>query len=603
MSKLLTVGFLSGAGYYVYDTVTSKAQEPPPPPNVVIPKAEITFEEPRPKPGTQTGDLLQEISPQHRQIKQSLEQPGVYAWGSNAGRVVAPDSGDPMIKRPRRIAALDGLLLRDLKLDRDLGVAVTEKGDVIQWGDGFWGKYAEATAPVVTFRGKDIVKVTLSQDRIIALSSGGTVYSLPASRADQHQRKPAEAPQTSSSWSSLFWGPGSSPAAPPTNYRVLTPTGLSWGERVVDISSGLEHCLLLTSKGRVLSAVSSFVSFPTRGQLGVPGLTWTTRPQGVPLDQPHAIPGLHGVAAAQIATGDYHSVVRSRDGQLFVFGDNAAGQLGLPVMPEASFVPEPVQLPVQALYEADKESGSAFAFFAAQKKPTVPPPQVTSIAAGGANSFFTVDAYELEEGADDKAKAKGKPKVREVADTWACGAGLYGNLGTGKWVHISASGPSKVKALSGLTEYSEAAGQKVPIRLVSMAVGATHASAVLGNATHVPSNITQNKYEPSWGSEVFWWGGNEFHQLGTGRRNNVCEPVRIEAFETADELAAAAAAAAAAAKKKKAAKMPELTGERERLELVPRTTVRVGKGGWGRRVSTEQRVVCGRYVSGVYFST
>lgn len=45
--------------------------------------------------------------------------------------------------------------------------------------------------------------------------------------------------------------------------------GLS--ERIFDVSSGREHALLLISKGRVFSAASSSDSFPSRGQLGIPG--------------------------------------------------------------------------------------------------------------------------------------------------------------------------------------------------------------------------------------------------------------------------------------------------------------------------------------------
>jgi hypothetical protein len=38
-----------------------------------------------------------------------------------SGRVVAPDSNEDLIKSPRRISAFDNVLLRDLKLDRNIG--------------------------------------------------------------------------------------------------------------------------------------------------------------------------------------------------------------------------------------------------------------------------------------------------------------------------------------------------------------------------------------------------------------------------------------------------------------------------------------------------
>ncbi|EFX00782.1 mitochondrial protein [Grosmannia clavigera kw1407] len=563
--KLLGVGAFSAAAYYAYDASSGVAKEQPVP-NVVIPKAEVEFEQAEKAQG----------SSQNRQIKSSIEKPGVFAWGSNVGRVVAPDSKETTIKRPRRIAALDGQLLRDLQLDRDLGVAVTEKGDVLQWGTAFWGEKATATELTATMTGKDIIKVALSKDRVIALSSGGTVYSLPASQSDQQLAAMSSGTTVSTSqpawWRRILWNSGST-SMPPSSFRIMTPA-LSWGERVVDVRGGLEHCLLLTSAGRVFSAVSSLVSYPARGQLGLPGVTWETRPKG-PLDQPHEVPGLCGIAVSKIAAGDHHSLVLSKDGRVFAFGDNAAGQLGVPVQPSVPFVAQPVELPMQKLYEADGLS---------EKTRLARPPRVTSIAAGGANSFFTVDAEALVDspGSSDAAKLQRKT----IADTWACGSGLYGNLGTGKWTHISANGPSKVKALSGLAEYSEARGKTVPIGPASLAVGATHAGAVLGNATHVSA---PSSTEPSWGSEVLWWGGNEFYQLGTGRRNNECEPVHIGQLE----------AAAAELKKPNA----EMTGQRERLELLPRATVRLGERGKGRKVSTQQHIVCGRFVSAVYLST
>ena len=37
-----------------------------------------------------------------------------------------------------------------------------------------------------------------------------------------------------------------------------------------------------------------------------------------------------------------------------------------------------------------------------------------------------------------------------------------------------------------------------------------------------------------------------------------------------------------------------------RLQITPRSTARLGKDGKGRKVSMEQRVECGRYVTAVY---
>lgn len=506
-------------------------------------KAEISFEKPRKRAASkeESRDL---VSSQHLQVKKSWEHPGVYAWGSNAGRVVAPDSNEAVIKAPRRIAYFDGQILRDLKLDRDFGVAVTEKGDLVQWGTAF---SKDVSVPEVTLKGKDIAKVAISRDRIIALSSDGSVYSIPVSKSDQENG----VKETTKSWIP-FWSETAS-----TSYRSLRPANLGWGEKIIDVKSGLEHCLLLTSKGRVFAAASSTEQFPSKGQLGVPGLTWHTRPAG-PYDQPHEVTGLRGLRIKAIAAGDYHSLALDSDGRVFSFGDNGSGQLGFEPEIETPYIDTPSLLPVSKLY-----TGTNLL------------PKVTSIAAGGLNSFFTVDA----------SKSQSKAPGGIVADTWACGGGIHGSLGTGKWTHVSTA-PTKIKALSNLSEYDEKAHCVVPIRLAHLAVGSTHACAVLGNLTHLSASSRTPATDTNFGADVLWWGGNEHYQLGTGKRNNVNTPVYIGPLDGG-----------------RADAEHGRTGGLQRFQITPRTTVRLGEDGKGRTATVEQRVECGRYVSAVYSGT
>lgn len=521
-----------------------------------IPQAEIEFEKKRkaPRNKEENRDL---ISSQHIQVRKSWENPGVYAWGSNVGKVVAPESKETVVKTPRRIPYFDGQLLRDMKIDQDFGAAVTEKGDLVQWGTGY---LPEDPRPAVTLKGKDIAKLAISRDRILALSSGGSVYSLPVSRSDQLS---GGKEGDGSSWLS-FW---SNPTAV-INYREIKPKDLGWGEKIVDISSGREHALLLTSNGRVFSAASSSESFPSRGQLGIPGLTWASRPQG-PYDQPHELGTLKGFKAKKIATGDHHSLVLDDEGRVFAFGDNAVGQLGFPPDAEVPAIDMPSLLPFNKLY---KSTGLL--------------PKVTSIAAGGSNSYFTVDATKIASQtppSDNVAPARDLGKV--VADTWATGEGIKGSLGTGAWTHIT-NGPSKIKALSGLFEWDEKANQVVPIRLARLSVGSTHTAAVMDNVTYTNATGKSGENDTNWGADIVWWGGNEFYQLGNGKRSNSNAPIYIGPLD-------GGAGDAKAGRK----------GEEHRFQITPRQTARLGKDGKGRKVSMEQRVECGRYVTAVYSGT
>ncbi|KAI3325819.1 RCC1/BLIP-II [Xylariaceae sp. AK1471] len=538
----ILVALVAGGAVLAYPTVTKEPSQPR--------KAIIEYEKPRPLPKSKE-DSRDLLSSQHLQVKKSLENPGVYCWGSNSGRVAAPDSTDNVIKTPRRIAYFDGQLIRDIKLDKQFGAAITENGDLVQWGSGF---SKDNPTPTPTLKGKDLVRIEVSRDRIIALGKDGTVYSLPVAASDQAIADKS----SSSSWS--FWSNPNN-----VNYRPLKPKGLGWGENITDIAGGLEHILLLTSKGRVFSAASSTSDFPSKGQLGLPGLTWATRPEG-PYDQPHEIPTLKGFKISQIAAGDYHSLALEQDGRVFVFGDNSSGQLGFEVETEIPFVDGPIPLPFSKMYRGTSQK-----------------PRITSIAAGGANSFFTVDATRVAGPNEDASNARDLGRI--TTDVWACGSGICGTLGNGKWTHVSL-GPSKIKSLSGLSEFDEKTNSVVPIRLARLSAGSTHAAAVMKNVTYVNASEKTSDQDTNWGADVLWWGGNEYYQLGTGRRNNVATPTYIGPLDGGQ---------GDAAKGRK--------DEMHRFQITPRTTARLGEGGKGRKASVEQRVECGRFITAVYSGT
>ena len=550
--SLLTYKFLirvilgAGAGAALYhgskhSYLTELYAEAPPVP------AEVKLEKSKKNKGLSKEENRDVISSQHLQVKKSWENPGVYAWGSNSGRVAAPDSDEAVIKQPRKIPFFDGVLLRDMKLDKNFGAAITEKGDLLQWGTGF---STDVRQPTPTLTGKDLTAVTISRDRIIALASNGTVYSLPVSHEDQVKGgKTMER-----SWMP-FWSSRAN-----VSYRLLQPQNMGWGEKVSSISSGLEHVLLLTSNGRLFSAASSSEEFPSRGEMGIPGLSWTTRPPG-PYDQPHEITTLRGFEIVAIATGDFHSLALDKEGRVFGFGDNSSGQLGFDPSGESPYIDAPSLLPISRLYSGTNLS-----------------PRVTSISAGGSNSFFTVDATRVAQPGEASAAQIGLGRI--TADTWASGQGILGTLGTGRWTHIQGT-PTKIKALSGLSEFDESNNTVIPIRLKRLSVGSTHASATMDNVTHVKagtSSSTDSRNDTNWGADVLWWGGNENYQLGMGKRNNVALPGYIAPLDSAAEKAVG---------KRR---------EEHRFQITPRHKVDVN----GRKVSMEQRVECGRMVSAVY---
>ncbi|KAJ5104107.1 hypothetical protein N7532_004636 [Penicillium argentinense] len=474
------------------------------------------------------------------QEKRSLKSPAVYTWGSNVYKVVDPGSKGTDVKTPRRFKYFNDQVLRDFKVDEKSGAAITENGDLVQWGKG----YSETEfKPTKTLVGKNLASLVLSESRIVALSSDGTIYSLPISKEDQ-----STGPKSRESSWVPFWGSQST-----LSYRLLKPS-LKLGEKITAIRGGLEHVILLTSYGRVFTAAASTEHYPSLGQLGVPGLSFTTRPSG-PVDMCHEVTALRGSKIIEVASGDYHSLALSKDGRLFAWGDNSFGQLGVDFEPEFPFKDTPFALSLNKLYRLNTSS-----------------PKVTSVSAGGANTFFTVDSKRILGRGEEAANVRDLGRV--TADTWTCGRGIWGTLGAGKWIHLQDT-PIKVKDLSGLGEYDEKTRQMLPIRLRAMSVGTTHVAALLDNKTNLSAKNTGELDKTNdWGYEVFWWGGNEHFQLGTGKRTNLPKPTYIKAPpESRQNLE------------------PEA-----RLQIMPRHKGKVGK----RTVSMEQRVECGRHVSAIF---
>ena len=71
--------------------------------------------------------------------------------------IISPDASDAaQIRTPAAASFLKDVALRDLAVHATHAVCVDGRGDVFQWGDGFFGASEEATtkAPVMTLRGK-----------------------------------------------------------------------------------------------------------------------------------------------------------------------------------------------------------------------------------------------------------------------------------------------------------------------------------------------------------------------------------------------------------------------------------------------------------------
>ncbi|XP_078113601.1 RCC1 domain-containing protein 1 isoform X3 [Sander vitreus] len=101
-------------------------------------------------------------------------------------------------------------------------------------------------------------------------------------------------------------------ATKPPLYRSLSPH-----LRAKSLALSAEHVILLTASGAVYTW-----GLGSHGQLGHGGLSSE--------EEPRAVEALWGMPMSCIATGGWHSVCISDGGDLYVWGWNNSGQLGLP---------------------------------------------------------------------------------------------------------------------------------------------------------------------------------------------------------------------------------------------------------------------------------
>ncbi|MCJ8730258.1 hypothetical protein PDJAM_G00182160 [Pangasius djambal] len=115
---------------------------------------------------------------------------------------------------------------------------------------------------------------------------------------------------------------------------IATPTSVNFNEQLVQISCGEQHTLFLTVSGQVLSCGRN-----SKGQLG--------RSKSRDTKLPVKIEGLGAVAA--IACGQDHSLALCDSGQVFSWGAGGEGQLGhsSPVAKCPKPVPVQLKLPFQ----------------------------------------------------------------------------------------------------------------------------------------------------------------------------------------------------------------------------------------------------------------
>ncbi|KAF8937385.1 regulator of chromosome condensation 1/beta-lactamase-inhibitor protein II [Dissophora ornata] len=482
-----------------------------------------------------------------------IKVPGVMLWGSNKTGLIDPTGNSPgVIQIPQRLAALQGKALRDLKLGDDIAAAVDEEGNVYQWGSGY---NSSAHQPEVTLRNRDISQVTLCDAKLYGLSKDGTrVYVMPKVRPSSGPAKAAvEYEAPKSVWRYVGLGGGKADDENDPMTQLHVKEVLQKDETITSIASGKGHMLMVTSQGRVFGSDDG-LSVSLIGKAD-----------------------FRESRILEIACGEVHSLARDDQGRCWAWGVNGFGQLAQGAYSHANLR---LTQPTLVKDIAGTAGGS----------------ECVKVAAGGQTSYVVL-------------------KEDNIFKVKSAGMGQWGQLGDGTNTHIQGSLVT-ITPLSNLAEYKEVEKKMMPIGIHDLAIGYTHAFAVLDNA--ITQNVASDQVIVTHGRDVLSWGQNTYYQLLTGKRINKTEPGHALPLDS-DILQPADKAIAAIAKGGSANKDNESSlSARNRLQLMTAQLKKSdgsGKSNKGKNKSSssssnnkngdgteemELKIVAGNGVSGVY---
>ncbi|KAJ3476287.1 hypothetical protein NLI96_g11263 [Meripilus lineatus] len=453
-------------------------------------------------------------------------------WGSNKTHILFPEGQSPeSVRTPADAAWLSDVALRDLVLHEKHAACIDARGDVYQWGEGFFdsSRAAESTKPLLTLRGKNIIKLQATPSRVFALSASGRIYVLASSVTHQELSPGAPTPASTPWWGTgWFWGEEED-----IDFAEITPCErLEWKEKFVSIAAGNDHLIALTSTGRAFThAISAQAN--AYGQLGyrkfdipdreaklpnarrkivltpkstkdpyaksTPSVRKASSVDNVdpevPLDDSSLefsdklfeVPALRGIEVSQIAAGSRSSFVKTKAGRVLGWGANEFGQIGL----GSNVTVDTVTVPTEIILW--------------RSTPQLMRSTCVDIFAGGDLTFFTVE----------RVDGTAMPYV----DVLACGNGQWGGLGNALYTNAQGS-PLRAKNVSGLYEYSEKTKNLQPIHTRDISVSPTG---------HVLLTLdTLERSGPGGGGrDLIVWGANSEYQLGNGKRGSLASPTAL----------------------------------------------------------------------------
>ncbi|GAA94139.1 hypothetical protein E5Q_00787 [Mixia osmundae IAM 14324] len=325
------------------------------------------------------------------------------------------------------------------------------------------------TTNVALASGENIVTVSSGSDHVLALTTAGRAFAVPASsRGNSNGQLGVRAVQLFTTTRKTDQ-PGDMP--PPQQIQMI-PDGFD-----VEFDKSYDR-LLGDSIGKLANYNAEAIKTSDKSDSAQADIRFCT--------VLHELPSLRGVAIDQLVAGARHSVAKTKEGRILTWGANSYGQLGLGPQMAFPTIPTPTELPLTKSFPASVAV------------------KCDKVAAGGDTTYLVVTRNEIRTG-------------NVSIEVLACGNGRFGQIGNAAWAHQGS--PTKVKTISGLLEWSDHHQSIAPIAVHDLSVSSTHCAITLDNA------VVQ--HDAKFGRDVFVWGHNESYQLGTGKRSNLAVPQHL----------------------------------------------------------------------------
>ncbi|KAI0831122.1 RCC1/BLIP-II [Trametes gibbosa] len=462
-------------------------------------------------------------------------------WGANKTHVLDDDLPEA-VRVPTSSEWFENVALRDLELHEYHAACVDARGDVYQWGDGFFGSEPGSShgKPRLTLRGKNITQLQLTRSRVFALSASGRIYMLSSRQADQALSTGAQTPASTPWWGTgWLWGEEEE-----VDFVEITPSEhLKRSERFVQISAGTDHMLAVTSEGRTFAHPIT-LNANSHGQLGLrkcdvpypvdlehfhlphkhPRVPLELTPKSIadpyakasPATRPATaaprnseayigkaavaaglddssirfsdrlfeVPALRGIKVDHVAAGGRSSFAKTAAGKVLGWGANEFGQIGL----GANVTLDTITVPTEVVLW--------------RTTPATMRTTCVGVFAGGDLTMFEVE----------RSDGSGMPYI----DVLTCGNGQYGGLGNALYNNAQST-PVRAKNVSGLYEYSELSKNLQAIAPETISISPTG---------HVLLTLDTGKRAGpgGGGKDVVVWGANFDYQLGNGKRGSLPTP-------------------------------------------------------------------------------